>query len=174
MTSIEFLMQEIMGKDFRLTISDNDLNRYQEAVEMHRAEIIKANRDGVDMAVDKKPFIMGEQYYQETFVSNGSDDHISDISKMVEDDVEKLAEIEYPIFDDDLLGIAYNQKQSRIDFIKGYNKAIESLLPQQEISDEEIEKEMLNRYMIPFQDYAWKEACKWYREQLKSKGNGNK
>jgi len=38
MTSVEFLMQEIMGKDFRLTISDNDLNRYQEAVEMHKAE----------------------------------------------------------------------------------------------------------------------------------------
>jgi len=38
---------------------------------------------------------------------------------------------------------------------------------QQEISDEEIEKEMLNRYMTPIQDYAWKEACKWYREQLK-------
>jgi hypothetical protein len=34
---------------------------------MHKQEIIKANRDGVDMAVDKKPFIMGEQYYNETF-----------------------------------------------------------------------------------------------------------
>lgn len=42
-----------------------------------------------------------------------------------EDDVEKLAEIEYPIFDGDLLGIAHNQKHSRIDFINGYNKAKE-------------------------------------------------
>ena len=42
-------------------------------LEMEKQMIIKANRDGVDMAVDKKPFIMGEQYYQETFVSKGSD-----------------------------------------------------------------------------------------------------
>jgi hypothetical protein len=32
-----------------------------------KIEIIKANRDGVDMVVDKKLFITGEQYYQETF-----------------------------------------------------------------------------------------------------------
>jgi hypothetical protein len=43
------------------------------AKEMHKAEIIKANRDGVDMAVDKKPFIMGEQYYQETFSTGMSE-----------------------------------------------------------------------------------------------------
>jgi len=43
--------------------------------------------------------------------------------KMIEDDVETVAETEYPIFDGGLLSIAYNQKHSRIDFIKGYNKA---------------------------------------------------
>jgi len=42
-----------------------------------------------------------------------------------QDDVEKLAKEEYPIFDGDLLGIANNQQHSRIDFIKGYNKAKE-------------------------------------------------
>jgi hypothetical protein len=42
-----------------------------------------------------------------------------------QDDVEKLAKEEYPIFDEDLLGIANNQQHSRIDFIKGYNKAKE-------------------------------------------------
>ena len=47
-------------------------------------------------------------------------------------------------------------------------------LPQQEISDEEIEKEIRNRYMHPTQDYAWRDACKWYKEKLKCKGNGNK
>ena len=53
--------------------------------------------------------------------------HIVESNKMVEDDVEKLAVEEYPIYDGDLLGIANNQKHSRIDFIKGYNKAKETL-----------------------------------------------
>jgi hypothetical protein len=50
-------------------------------------------------------------------------------------DVEKLAEEEYPIFDGDLLGIAHNQKQSRIDFIKGYNKAKETLYTEEQVRD---------------------------------------
>jgi hypothetical protein len=29
--------------------------------------IINANRDGVDMVIDKKKFISGEQYYNQTF-----------------------------------------------------------------------------------------------------------
>ena len=47
----------------------------------------------------------------------------------------------------------------------------EQQLPQQEISDEEIEKEISKRYMHPTQDYAFRDACKWYREQLKKDGN---
>ena len=50
-------------------------------------------------------------------------------------DVEKLAEIEYPIFDGDLLGIAHNQKHSRIDFIKGYNKAKETLYTEEQVRE---------------------------------------
>jgi hypothetical protein len=34
---------------------------------MHKEEIIKSNRDGVDMVIDKKRFVTGEQYYNETF-----------------------------------------------------------------------------------------------------------
>jgi hypothetical protein len=98
--------------------------------------------------------------------------HSVDSNEMIEDDVYKLAELEYPIFDGDLLGIAYNQKQSRIDFIKGYNKAIESQLPQQqEISDEEIEKfadEELGTIRTDF-DFGVIQGMKWYREQLKQK-----
>jgi hypothetical protein len=40
------------------------------AREMEMEQIINANRDGVDMVVDKKDFISGEQYYNETFNSN--------------------------------------------------------------------------------------------------------
>ena len=38
-------------------------------------------------------------------------------------------------------------------------------LPQQEISDEEIEKEAKNHHNY----YEWSAGAKWYREQLKSK-----
>jgi len=39
----------------------------QQAKEIEKEQIINANRDGVDMVVDKKDFISGEQYYNETF-----------------------------------------------------------------------------------------------------------
>jgi hypothetical protein len=42
----------------------------QQAKEMEKEQIIKANRDGVDMVVDKKDFISGEQYYKETYGGN--------------------------------------------------------------------------------------------------------
>lgn len=41
---------------------------------IERQQIIKSNRDGVDMSVDKKPFITGEEYYNSTYVSDGSDE----------------------------------------------------------------------------------------------------
>jgi hypothetical protein len=77
-----------------------------------------------------------EQYYNETYhsvESNEMIDHIGDANKMIEDDVEKLAKEEYPIFDGGLLSIAYNQKHSRIDFIKGYNKAKETLYTEEQV-----------------------------------------
>jgi hypothetical protein len=39
----------------------------KQAKEMEKEQIIKANRDGIDMVVGKKYFISGEQYYNETF-----------------------------------------------------------------------------------------------------------
>jgi hypothetical protein len=36
-------------------------------LEKEKEVIINANRDGVDMVIDKKKFISGEQYYNETF-----------------------------------------------------------------------------------------------------------
>jgi ribosomal protein S24E len=43
----------------------------EQAKAMEKEQIINANRDGVDMVVDKKDFISGEQYYNETFNING-------------------------------------------------------------------------------------------------------
>jgi hypothetical protein len=37
---------------------------------MDKQQIINANRDGVDMVVDKKDFISGEQYYEQTYGGN--------------------------------------------------------------------------------------------------------
>jgi len=97
------------------------------------------------------------------------------------DDVKKLAETEYPIFDGDLLGIAHNQQHSRIDFINGYNKAKEILLqlPKQEISDEEIYKASRKHITDGGGAQGWIEAAfrqgaVWYREQLRLKQEGNK
>jgi hypothetical protein len=42
-------------------------NWFEQAKAMEKEQIINANRDGVDMVVDKKDFISGEQYYNETF-----------------------------------------------------------------------------------------------------------
>jgi len=61
--------------------------------------------------------------------------HTVESNEMIEDDVEKLAETEYPIFDGDLLGIANNQQHSRVDFIKGYNKAKETLYTEEQVRE---------------------------------------
>jgi hypothetical protein len=49
---------------------EHNINCWKQAKEMEKEQIINANRDGVDMVVDKKDFISGEQYYNKTFNSN--------------------------------------------------------------------------------------------------------
>ncbi len=62
-TSIEWLQQKYDNcPESFLTEED-----FEKAKEMHKHEIIKSNRDGVDMVIDKKRFVTGEQYYNETF-----------------------------------------------------------------------------------------------------------
>jgi hypothetical protein len=39
----------------------------KEAKQKEKRQIINANRDGVDMVVNKENFITGEQYYNETY-----------------------------------------------------------------------------------------------------------
>jgi len=123
MTSIEWLIEQLMERGFQ----EKNFEILNQAKLIHKQEIIDAYTIGsYDMAEKEfKP----EQYYQETFVSKGSDNHISDISKMVE-------------------------------------------VPQQEISDEEIEKSA--NYFYPLlgeqsKKALWINGCKWYREQLKTK-----
>ena len=119
MTSIEWLIEQMFKQGYfdgnkPLTFTNLD-HLQQQAKEMHKQEIIDAHDMGyIDGGNHKK--VTAEMYFEETFVSKGSD------------------EVE---------------------------------LPQQEISDEEIEKEISKRYMHPTMDYAFRDACKWYREQLK-------
>jgi hypothetical protein len=49
---------------------EHNINCWKQAKQMEKEQIINANRDGVDMVVDKKDFISGEQYYNETFNTN--------------------------------------------------------------------------------------------------------
>jgi hypothetical protein len=39
----------------------------KEAKEIEKQQIIDANRDGVDMVVNKENFLTGEKYYNETY-----------------------------------------------------------------------------------------------------------
>jgi hypothetical protein len=66
-TAVEWLQQALED-----TILDHEqimqtIGLFEQAKEMEKEQIINANRDGVDMVVDKKDFISGEQYYNETF-----------------------------------------------------------------------------------------------------------
>jgi hypothetical protein len=61
-TAVEWLVEELPHLEAKLLTKI-----IEQAKEMEKEQIIKANRDGVDMVVDKKYFISGEQYYNETF-----------------------------------------------------------------------------------------------------------
>ena len=127
MTSIEWLVDQMFKQGYfdgnkPLTFTNLD-HLQQQAKEMHKQEIIDALNEQSDVILSDE---FCNNYYQETFVSKGSDNtlkdyHIVDTNEMVE-------------------------------------------LPQQEISDEEIEKAVKN----PMHDaYDFREGAKWYREQLK-------
>jgi len=84
MTSIEWLWNEIDNlipyEGIAVSQVFNDL--LVKAKEMHKQEIIDAYNKSFELR--DKPYSTADKYYQETFVSKGSVDHISDISKMVE------------------------------------------------------------------------------------------
>jgi len=84
-------------------------------------------------------------------------------------DLLKSQEIDIDMYDvykdgDEVTFEVVNKKWAKIT---PFLYPFETTSSQQEISDEEIEEEIRNRYMTPIADYAWRDACKWYREQLK-------
>jgi hypothetical protein len=68
-TAVEWLVEQL----FKTNNNTNDAKKMdinkiiEQAKEMEKQQIIQSNRDGVDMVVDGKPFITGEQYYNEMF-----------------------------------------------------------------------------------------------------------
>ena len=158
MTSIEKVFEQLEEQGIVFKSANNllhisiDASAYIDikrlSKEMHKQEIITSyafgHNDGCRyMNNDKQEFEHGEGYYQETFVSKGSDDtlkdyHIVDTNEMVElpkqeisdEEIEKAAEEKYP----------YNELEVGGDFIG---------------------------MLISAKKGAWFDAIKWYREQLK-------
>jgi hypothetical protein len=65
LTAVEWLFAELKN---HLDMPSNHANEIlEQAKEMEKERIIAANRDGVDMVVDKKDFISGEQYYEQSY-----------------------------------------------------------------------------------------------------------
>ena len=96
MTSIEWLEKEIK-KSIIPAQRDYFKWAFEQAKLLHKKEIIDAHNKGFEKSAERwngeygiKDFknlsdeIESDKYYQETFVSKGSDDHISDISKNVD------------------------------------------------------------------------------------------
>jgi len=158
-TAVEWLVEQLTPA---VSLQQKYIDEIKaKAKAMENEQIIEAISKGWDYYEDGKVRWMGEQYYNETYGGERSDeigsslnwngevtqginhivdtnemiDHIGNVTKMVDyvSNVEKLAEEEYPIFDGDLLEIAHNQQHSRIDFIKGYNKAKETLFTEEQV-----------------------------------------
>jgi uncharacterized protein (DUF2342 family) len=68
-TAVEWLVEQL----FKTNNNTNDVKKIdsksiiEQAKEIEKQQIIQSNRDGVDMIVNEKHFITGEQYYNETF-----------------------------------------------------------------------------------------------------------
>jgi hypothetical protein len=58
-TAVEWFYQRILAKDIQ--------GVFEQAKKMEKEQIIKANRDGVDMVIAEVTYVTGEQYYNETY-----------------------------------------------------------------------------------------------------------
>ena len=65
-TAVEWFAKNL--KDFpHIKHSQSFKDLVNQAKAMEKEQIIQSNRDGVDMVVDKKPFVTGEHYYNENY-----------------------------------------------------------------------------------------------------------
>lgn len=67
-TAVEWLYERLERMIPRTPLYNMDKEQYfKQAKEMEKQQIIQSNRDGVDMIINEKHFISGEQYYNQTF-----------------------------------------------------------------------------------------------------------
>lgn len=72
MTAVEWLKKELekYGNPVVCEVLWEDFDSLvEQAKQMEKEQIIKSNRDGVDMVVNKQTFVTGDQYYKETYGS---------------------------------------------------------------------------------------------------------
>jgi hypothetical protein len=65
-TVVEWLLNEIDMQFPHINIRWKQV-MIEKALEMEKQQIMKSNRDGVDMVLEGKPFLTAEQYYSETY-----------------------------------------------------------------------------------------------------------
>jgi hypothetical protein len=157
MTAVEYIFEQLEEQgliflttktnEMTISISASDyLDIKRLAKEMEKQQIIDAW-----IATDNELQRMSaEQYYNETYGSKGSDDHIVDTNEMVLEEDEKT------------------NSQRFDEFMQLVTSS------QTEISDEEIEYgfeyfQINTLGESQSWESIWKEAIKWYREQLKNK-----
>jgi hypothetical protein len=67
-TAVDYLWRKLFPYLALSEERSEDYKRYlKEAQAIEKKQIENANRDGVDMVVNKENFITGEQYYNETY-----------------------------------------------------------------------------------------------------------
>ena len=59
-TTVRWLVSILNKEGFAPVLTDEEI---QQALQMEREQIIKSNRAGVDMVIDKVFYVTGEQYY---------------------------------------------------------------------------------------------------------------
>jgi len=191
MTSIEFLFKELWET------SKDKLEWHsilEKAKEMHKQEIIDAFKSGLKspyhqdytfVTQDNQEGTKSAQYYQETFVSKGSDEMDSNYSQHVtKNHTFKTA---FEILQSNLtIADTSEFREIHIPEIIASMEQYKAQLPKQdvdklgnedvpklgycEISDEEIEKVSATLdYDHISEIVMWEKGARWYREQLKQR-----
>ena len=172
-TAVEWLIEQIKKEHpFWTSI-------FEQAKEMEKQQIKDAYNKSFELR--DKPYSTADKYYNETYGSKGSDNHIVDTNKMVGQvpDVRKMVDDDKETF---LLWVRRNYERCKtgwIDLETGNKHRIEPDLvyeyyqlhptfSQTEISDEEIEN-CVGDGMHDFYKGGFIEGAKWYREQLKQR-----
>jgi len=173
MTSIEWLIEKVLDNGIGLPKEWRE-----QAKEMHKQEIIKSYRDGRSDQQSERPSKfynrMSEQYYQETFVSKGSDfkqfslyEHKDTITSSDTQVSKTFLEAEQQLPQQEICISCDEQKETHKICMDCIGKMIKE--NQQELSDEEIATFAMGYYNNNDADYYVTIGAKWYREQLKQR-----